>query len=136
VTLPAEHLVLFDGVCGLCTSSVQLLFRLDSSKVIHFAPLQSDLGREVCLSNGLDPEEFDTFIYARPNHPILVRSSAALALASTLGFPWKLLIIFRLVPRPLRDAVYAFIAKNRHRWFGSHSTCYIPTPEQRARFHS
>lgn len=136
MNLPAEHLVLFDGVCALCTSSIQFLFRHDHAARLHFAPLQSDLGRQICLANGLNPDEFDTFIYARPNHPILVRSDAALAVTSLLGFPWSLLTVFRIIPRPLRDAAYALIARNRHRWFGRHEACYLPTPAQRARFHS
>lgn len=136
VKLPADHLIFFDGVCGFCTRGVQTLFRLDRQGRLHFAPLQSELGRQVCLENGLDPELFDTFIYARPDQPILVRSDAALAIAVTLGFPWSLLAVFRLVPRPLRDAVYNVIARNRFRFFGRRETCHLPTPAERARFHA
>jgi len=135
VKLPADHLIFFDGVCGFCTRSVQTLFRLDRREQLHFAPLQSDLGRQICLANGLDPEQFDTFIYARPDQPILMRSDAALGIAVTLGFPWSLLAVFRLVPRPLRDAVYDFIARNRLRILGRREACYLPTPAERARFH-
>lgn len=133
--LPADHLILFDGVCGFCTRGVQTLFRLDRRGLLHFAPLQSDLGRQICLANGLDPEQFDTFIYARPGQPILVRSDAALAIAAMLGFPWSLLRVFRLVPRPLRDAAYDLVARNRFRFFGRRETCHLPTPEERSRFH-
>lgn len=133
--LPADHLILFDGVCGFCTRGVQTLFRLDRRGLLHFAPLQSDLGRHICLANGLDPEQFDTFIYARPDQPILVRSDAALAIAAMLSFPWSLLRVFRLVPRPLRDAAYDLVARNRFRFFGRRETCHLPTPEERARFH-
>ena len=133
--LPADHLILFDGVCGFCTRGVQTLFRLDRRGLLHFAPLQSDLGRQICLANGLDPEKFDTFIYARPSQPILVRSDAALAIAARLGFPWSLLRVFRLVPRPLRDAAYDLVARNRFRFFGRRETCHLPTPEERSRFH-
>jgi predicted DCC family thiol-disulfide oxidoreductase YuxK len=135
LNLPADHLILFDGVCGFCTRGIQLLFRYDRRGRLHFAPLQSDLGRQICMANGLDPETFDTFIFARPNQPILVRSDAALAVASTLGFPWSLLTIFRIIPRRLRDAAYDLIARNRLRFLGRRESCYIPTPAERARFH-
>ena len=133
--LPGNHLILFDGVCGLCTRGVQFLFRHDRRGHLHFAPLQSTLGRQICLANGLSPDQFDTFIFARPNEPILVRSDAALAVAATLGFPWNLLTLFRFIPRPFRDAAYDLVAKNRLRFFGKSETCYIPTPAERARFH-
>jgi len=61
-------------------------------------------------------------------------STAALRLASYLGFPWSLVSVLLLVPRPLRDTVYRFVARHRYDWFGKSETCRLPTPEERGRF--
>lgn len=132
--LPVPRLILYDGVCHFCAASVRFLLRHDAQARFHFAPLQSALGQQLCAEHGLNQHNFDTFVYARDGLPLRIRSDAALAVASDLGWPWKALAVLRLIPRPLRDALYDVIAKNRYRWFGQSDTCLLPTPEQRARF--
>lgn len=131
-----EHpVVLFDGVCNLCSAAVRFIVARDPKARLRFASLQSDVGRELLREHGLTPPA------GAPVSVVLVlgerafeRSSAALRVARLLRFPWNGLYAFLVVPRPLRDAVYDFIARNRYRWFGKKDVCMVPTPELRARF--
>ena len=128
------RLILFDGVCHFCAASVRFLLQRDPAGRFHFAALQSDLGRQLCAEHGLNQNDLNTFVYARAGQPPLIRSDAALAVAADLGWPWRALSLFRLIPRPVRDAIYHLIATHRYRWFGKSDACMMPTPEQRARF--
>lgn len=131
-TLP-DHLLLFDGVCHLCHGAVQFVLRHDRQGRIHFAAIQSATGRQVYEQQGLDPEEPHTMLYISPQG-VFRESEAALEIARTLGFPWNLGLVFKGVPRGLRDAVYRFIAGHRYRWFGKEDRCLMPQPGWQARF--
>lgn len=131
-------LVLYDGVCGLCDRTVQILLRLDRRGVLRFAPLQGETARSILARTG-DPHPGDTIVFvAAPDAvaPSLAsRSSAVLAILRRLGVGWRLLATLgALVPRPLRDAVYDAIAARRYRWFGRRDSCRLPTAAERARF--
>lgn len=130
---PPDHLVLFDGVCNFCTASVQFMLRHDRRGLLRFASIQSELGRSLYRSAGLDPDRFDTLVVFSGGR-VLVRSDAALEIATHFGGLWRLCGVFRWVPRGLRDRVYAFIAHRRYRWFGKSDACFVPTPEVRRRF--
>ena len=126
-------IVLFDGVCNLCTASVQFIIRRDRAAIFYFAPLQSEIGREICQSHGLDPVDVQTFVLISRGR-MLVRSDAAIEVISRFGGAWKFVTIFRLIPRVVRDWIYSTIARNRYRWFGRADACMIPTPDVKARF--
>lgn len=136
-------LVLFDGVCNLCNGSVQFMIDRDPSAHLKFAALQSKGAREV-LTRALGEARAEEILPKEGDDPGSVlllergvlhdRSSAALRIARHLSFPYSALFVFLIVPRPLRDLVYRFIARNRYRWFGKSETCRVPTPELRARF--
>jgi predicted DCC family thiol-disulfide oxidoreductase YuxK len=128
-----DNLVLFDGVCNLCTASVQFIIRHDREAIFYFAPLQSEIGREICRSHGLDPADVQTFVLISGGK-ILVRSDAAIEVASRFGGAWRILPVFRLVPRVARDWIYSVVARNRYRWFGRTDACMIPTPAIKDRF--
>jgi predicted DCC family thiol-disulfide oxidoreductase YuxK len=128
-----DNLVLFDGVCNLCTASVQFVIRHDRAGIFYFAPLQSDIGREICQSRGLDPAAVETFMLISGGK-MLVRSDAAIEVVSRFGGAWKFLTVLRLIPRVARDWIYSTIARNRYRWFGRTAACMIPTPDVKARF--
>ena len=130
---PANPLVLFDGVCNLCNRSVQMILRHDRQARFRFASLQSPLGEKLRAELGIDRETVDSVILVEGGR-WYQESAAALRIAHGLGGFWKLLGVFRLVPRPLRDAAYRLIARNRYRWFGKTETCWVPTPELRGRF--
>ena len=132
-----RQLILYDGFCGLCDRSVQFLLRRDRAAVFAFAALQ---GETAAAIRGRHPglEGADSMVLVRdaggPGEQVLVRSSAALHALGALGGFWRLISWLRIVPRPLRDAVYDAIAKRRYRWFGKFDSCRLPAPDQAARF--
>lgn len=133
VTQIPDNLVLFDGVCNLCNASVQFIIRHDRTAIFHFAALQSEIGREICRSQGLDPADAQTFVLISGGR-ILVRSDAAIQVVSRFGGAWRFFEVFRLVPRVARDWIYSVVARNRYRWFGRTDACMIPIPDVKARF--
>lgn len=126
-------IVLFDGVCNLCNGSVQFLLKRDPEGRFRFASLQSDAGRSLMAKHGLDADRLSSVALIEDGR-VWQESSAALRIARHLPGAWKLLRVFAIVPRPLRDALYRWIARNRYRWFGKTETCWLPTPELKARF--
>lgn len=129
-------IVLFDGVCNLCSASVRFIVRNDPGARFRFASLQGDTGRRLCADHGVEApaEAAPDSIVLLEDGRALVRSDAALAIAARLRFPWPLLGALRIVPRPLRDWAYRSVARNRYRWFGRTEACMVPTPELRSRF--
>jgi predicted DCC family thiol-disulfide oxidoreductase YuxK len=127
------NLILFDGVCNLCSASVQFVIRHDSAAKFRFAAIQSEIGREIFQRHGLDPANLQTFVFITDGR-IFLRSDAAIEVVARFGGAWKLLRVFSLVPRSVRDAIYSFIAQNRYRWFGRQEVCMTPTPEIKERF--
>jgi predicted DCC family thiol-disulfide oxidoreductase YuxK len=130
--------LLYDGDCGLCAGSVQFVLRREPPGRrgrLRFAPLQGQFGAQVRAAY---PElvGVDSVVWydpASPSATVLVRSAAALAVARHLGGVWAVLgTLGRLVPRPLRDAVYDLIARNRQRLVAQ--ACLLPSPEERTRF--
>ncbi|QQR88439.1 MAG: DUF393 domain-containing protein [Flavobacteriales bacterium] len=122
----------FDGVCGLCNSFVDLLFAEDRHGVLRVTPLQGTTALER-LPAELRGSNLTTVVYQR-NGKTWTRSGAALRVLRDLGGIWKLASILILVPAPLRNMVYDFVARNRITWFGQKETCRMPTPEERSRF--
>lgn len=129
-----EHpIILFDGVCNLCNGTVQFILRRDPRGHFHFAPLQSSAGERLTTGAGSRIPARDTIILIDQGSWYF-ESDAALRIARSLSGLWPLLYAGILVPRPIRDAVYGFIARNRYRWFGQSAACMIPTPEYMERF--
>ena len=128
-----DNLILFDGVCNLCSALVQFVIRHDRRAKFRFAAIQSEIGREIFQSHGLDPVDLQTFVFISDGK-MLLRSDAAIEVVSHFGGAWSLLGIFRFLPRVLRDSIYSFIARNRYRWFGRNDVCMIPTAEIKERF--
>lgn len=126
-------IVLFDGECNLCNATVQFIIRHDRRRMFRFASLQGDYGSRLLASLGIPDMTPDTFLL-QADGKVYLRSEGALHTLRRLGFPWSLSYAFIILPAGLRDAVYAYVAKNRYRWFGKRETCYLPTPELRARF--
>jgi predicted DCC family thiol-disulfide oxidoreductase YuxK len=132
---PEPPLVLFDGVCNLCNSAVNFVIDRDPRAVFRFASLQSQAGRTAIRAHGGEPAQGDPdTILLVENGRLFDRSTAALRIARRLAGAWKLLYALVVVPRPLRDLVYKWIARNRYRWFGKAEVCRVPTAALRARF--
>jgi len=129
----AGPVVLFDGVCVFCAGAVQFLLEHGVDARVRFASLQSAYGRARLREHGLDPDALDTLVLVDEGRAY-TRSTAALRIARFLRAPWPLLAALLVVPRALRDALYAVVARNRYRWFGKREACFVPTPEVRARF--
>ena len=125
--------VLFDGVCNLCNKSVQFIIRRDKKDRFRFAPLQGKTGQQLLSRHGLPADSFNSFILAEGDK-IYTHSTGALRMLKGLGFPWSMAYAFILVPRFIRDGVYAAVARNRYRWFGRQESCMIPTPALKKKF--
>jgi len=125
--------VLFDGVCHLCDGAVRFILRRENSRLLSFAPLQSEAGKALLMKYGYSENYLDGLIFIE-NKRAHDRSSACLHIAGKLKLPWKLFVIFLLVPKPLRDLVYRMVAVVRYRWFGKKEVCSLPPGEDQARF--
>jgi predicted DCC family thiol-disulfide oxidoreductase YuxK len=126
-------IVYYDGLCGLCDGFVRFIAARDRLARYRFAPLQGETAR-ARLGEGLRSEELKTVVLEERTGSIRVRSDAALAILAGLGHGWQLVSALRIVPRPVRDWVYDFIARHRFRWFRKRAECRIPAPEERDRF--
>ncbi len=128
-----ETILLFDGTCNMCNGAVQWLIAKDKKRVLRYGTLQSDRGQHLRRAYGVDAE-IDSMI-ALADGSAFVHSDGALAVGRALGGAWAVgARIAALVPRPLRDVAYRFIARRRYRWFGQQDSCMVPTPELRALF--
>lgn len=129
-----EHpIVLVDGVCHFCQGVTKWIIKRDPKGRYHFASLQSDVAKRLLEQGRLPVDRMDTFVLIEDGK-YYTRSTAALKLAKGLKFPYPLLYGFVIIPRPLRDAVYGVIARNRYRWFGKDETCMLPSPDIKDRF--
>lgn len=133
--MDAHPVILFDGVCNLCSGAVQFVIERDPEGHFRFASLQSEVGAELLRAHGLKVPEGD------PDSIVLIEggrsyesSGAALRIARGLSGLWWMLYAFIIVPAFLRDAVYRWVARNRYRWFGKSEECWVPTPDLRTRF--
>jgi predicted DCC family thiol-disulfide oxidoreductase YuxK len=128
-------ILLYDGVCGFCNKSIQTVIAHDKQGSLKFAPLQSRFAQEVIARHHL--KDIDSVIFvdrSTDTERVFIRSNAALQIAGYLGGWWKLLLLFYILPRPLRDFAYELFAKYRYRFFGKYDSCMLPSPEIRARF--
>ena len=130
---PPDNLVLFDGVCNLCHASVQFMLRHDRRERFRFASIQSETGRKLLQAHKFDPDAASSFVLLTGGR-VLLRSEAALEIARQFGGAWRLLGVFRFVPRSWRDGVYSRVARNRYRWFGRRESCLMPNDRLRERF--
>jgi len=134
----AAHLVLYDGVCGLCHRLLQFLLAHDRRAVFAFAPLQSPIGRSTVARFGGNPDALNSFYVVsdfRTDRARMVgRGRAALFVAGELGWPWKAALLLRVVPAAMLDSLYDIVARTRYRLFGRYDHCPVPRPEYRRRF--
>lgn len=126
-------ILLFDGVCNLCSASVQWVLQRDKAGLFRYAALQSEIGGELLQRFGLDTAAFDTVVLVDGDR-VFTRSDAALEVLRRLGSAWSWLGILHWAPRPIRDTVYNWVARNRYRWFGQKQECWLPRPEWKERF--
>ncbi len=132
--MSSDHkIILFDGVCNLCNGSVNFFITRDKRDLFRFAALQSDIGIELQKRLNIDHENIESFILIEGNR-YYKKSTAALRVASMLGFPYSLLYPLLLIPASIRNMVYEIVAKYRYKWFGKKEYCRIPAPEEKEKF--
>jgi predicted DCC family thiol-disulfide oxidoreductase YuxK len=128
-----KGIILFDGVCNFCNSSVNFIIDRDKKDYFRFASLQSVESLEILSRFGLDSSNLTTLILV-VKEKYYIKSTAALKIAGRLKFPWYLFLIFLIIPPFIRNPVYDVIARNRYNWFGKRDSCRIPTTEERNKF--
>lgn len=128
-----SHILLFDGVCNLCIGVVNFTIKRDSKRKFKFAALQSESGQALLEQFNLSTIDLNSFIFIYDDR-CFVKSSAVLHVLKELGGVWKLFYAFIIIPAPIRDCLYAFVAKTRYKIFGKRDTCMVPTAEIKKRF--
>jgi predicted DCC family thiol-disulfide oxidoreductase YuxK len=122
-------LILFDGVCVLCSRGCRFVNRRDRRGYFRYVPIQEAEGRRIAAQLGIDPDHPDSFAFVVQGRAS-VKSEAALRIARELPW-WGWTSALLLVPRPIRDAIYAMLARNRYRWFGRRDVCMLATADRR-----
>ena len=128
-----KAVILFDGVCNLCNSSIDFVLKMDQKDRFIVGALQSEEGKKLLSRFDVNPEYLDSLVLIEDDR-IFFRSTAALRIAKTLPGAWPLLYGLVILPVFLRNGIYDWIGKNRYRWFGKKQTCRLPTPEEQAKF--
>jgi predicted DCC family thiol-disulfide oxidoreductase YuxK len=132
-SLDSYSVVLFDGVCKFCNGWVQFIIRHDHRDRFRFSPLQSDMGQSLLASHRELDDSLDSVIVLEDDK-LFTHSSAVLQILRRLGGLWSLLVVFRIIPSPLRDMLYRWIAKRRYKLFGKYDSCMIPNEQIRRKF--
>jgi predicted DCC family thiol-disulfide oxidoreductase YuxK len=126
-------IILYDGACGFCDSSVNFVLARDSARRFRFAALQSKIGRELMTAHGLNPDDLNSVILIEAGR-VYQRSTAVLRILMELPDPWPLAGAAVFIPEALRDSAYDFVARHRKKWFKTPESCHMPTAEQREQF--
>lgn len=135
--LPRDKpIIVFDGVCVLCTANARFVLKNDHKARFRLAVMQDAAGAAIMRHAGLDPADPVSFVLLDPPSEggrVWMNSDAVLHLWSGLGWPWRASLIFKPIPRFVRDPIYKLIARNRYKWFGQRDECWVPSPEQATR---
>ena len=129
-----KKIILFDGVCNLCDSTVQFLIKNDEKDVFRFTAIQSEIGQEIINKIGIDTTKTDSIILYEPGRAYYFKAEAAIRIASELGGFYTLMKGFLILPASINNVVYDFVARNRYKWYGKKDNCMIPTPELKTKF--
>jgi len=126
-----QAIILFDGVCNFCNSSVNFVIKRDRKAYFSFAPLQSKMAEKLFEKQ---ISELPDSVVLIENGSIFYKSTAALLIAKKLDGLWPIFYVLIIIPRSIRDWIYSLIAKNRYKIFGKKESCMIPDPALKARF--
>jgi predicted DCC family thiol-disulfide oxidoreductase YuxK len=126
-------LIVFDGICRLCTGFVRFVIRWDRDALFQFLPAQSLRGEALYARLGLKRGDWESNLLVQGGR-VHTELDAFIEITRRFGGLWRLTPVLYAIPRPLRDWLYTRIARNRYRWFGKRDLCYLPTPELAARF--
>ena len=126
------NIIFFDGVCNLCNSTVNFIIRHDKKRAFKFSTLQSKISADLLKNFKID-DGIDSVILLKAGK-IYFKSDAAFEIIKAFNPLWKLFLVFKIIPKFIRDSIYDFIAKNRYKWFGKKEACMIPTKELKSLF--
>lgn len=129
-----KKIILFDGVCNLCNSSVHYVIKRDSKDVFRFVSLQSDLGQKILNHIGIANQKIDSIVLYQPGIAYYYKSTAVIEISKSLQGFFNYGLLFRLLPSFWRDKLYDYIANNRYKWYGKQESCMIPTQELKSKF--
>ncbi|MEW7278053.1 DCC1-like thiol-disulfide oxidoreductase family protein [Aquimarina sp. 2201CG1-2-11] len=130
----AKKIILFDGVCNMCNSTINFIIKHDKNDIFRYASLQSDIGKQLIQKRNIDSSKLDSILLIEPKKSYYYKSTAALHIIRHLSGLYPIFSVFLIIPSFFRDWVYDIIAKNRYKWFGKKESCMIPTPELRSLF--
>lgn len=119
-------IILFDGTCNLCNGSVSFVIKHGGKDKFLFLALQSEQAKGLLPENYIIEQSPDSIVYLE-NKKVCLRSTAILKILKRMGGGWKILYVFILIPRILRDSLYDLVARHRHRWFGKNDDCELPS---------
>jgi len=129
----SNPIVLFDGVCNLCSTSVKFLLAYNRKENLRFASLQSNFAKELLTQRKVPASDTGTVIFIE-NQQVYTKSSAVFETIKHLIYPWKAMYYFKYIPSSITDWIYSRIAQNRYNWFGRKDKCIIPKSEWKHRF--
>jgi predicted DCC family thiol-disulfide oxidoreductase YuxK len=129
-----KKIILFDGVCNLCDSSVQYVIKHDKKDIFRFVSLQSELGQKILKHIGINSIHTDSIVLYEPGISYYYKSTAALEIAKGLSGIFTLATVFKILPTGIRDFIYDYVAKNRYKWYGKKESCMIPSEEIKSKF--
>lgn len=127
-----EPIIVFDAMCVLCSYNAQFILKYDKDHYFKLASMQGVVGTALYQKFGMDPNDPDTLIIV-DGDKVIKDSDAVIFIYSNLGWPWRIMALFSVVPRFMRDPIYRFIARNRYRLFGKREECWIPKSEDMKR---
>jgi predicted DCC family thiol-disulfide oxidoreductase YuxK len=126
-----DDVILYDGVCVFCSRWVRFVAVRDTARRFRFTAIQSPYGTRLAQAFGIDPDDPDTNAVIHGGIARFKSDAALTVLAALPGWGWVRAL--RFVPKPLRDAIYDLVARNRYRIFGKYEVCFVPDEELRAR---
>ncbi len=134
----SNPIVLYDGVCGLCNRAVQFLLKRDRHERLRFASLQSDFAATLLKRHGVDHQDLDTMYVVlnsgKANEALLAKSDAFLLFTKEIGGIWSIARLAKIIPRPMRNWLYDFVARHRYQVFGKYEACMLPDPRHKHKF--
>jgi len=128
-----KSIILFDGICNLCNSSVNFIIRNDKKEHFLFASLQSDAAKDILLQYQVKKIKFDSILLIE-NGEIFEKSRAALRISRNLDGAYRFIYFLKIIPRFITDSIYHIVARNRYKWFGKKEFCMMPSSQVKNRF--
>lgn len=129
-----KKIILFDGLCNLCATSVQFIIKRDKKDIFRFVSLQSDLGQELLQQLPISKQKIDSIILYESNKAYYYKSEAVFEIVKSIGGFFYCLLIFKWLPTAVTNTIYDYVARNRYRWWGKKEHCLVPTKGLQSKF--